>query len=136
MPSEYQSAPAIRIQQFPDIAEKISENPARFLDRDVLGTTPAGESKPSLLLEARIRGIDYIDVVDAYLQVELALDREDCPRQGVVALLNQRKQWLREHGERPRGPKTPHDEIPSTESNVVWADTPDGKQRRVARVRK
>jgi len=133
MPSEYSPADSgDGIQQFPHIVERIGENPARFLDRDVLGSTPSGESKPSLMLEARIRGIDYQLVVDAYIYVELNLDREECPRSGVLSMLKRRKEWLREHGDRPRGETTPHEAIPSTESVVVW-DTEDGEQRTVAR---
>lgn len=131
MPSEYSPAGGHSTQEFPEIEARIGENPARFLDYDVLGSTAAGESKPSLMLEARIQGIDYLDVCIAYLAVETQLDREECPRSGVMQLLEERKAWLKDHGDRPRGGRVDHDAVPQTESVVTW-DTDDGEQRTVA----
>jgi hypothetical protein len=76
-------------ERFPDVKERIDEDPARWLDREPLGKTA----------DARIDGIDFLDVVDAWVRVEAELERG--PRREVIAKLNQRKAWLEEHGERP-----------------------------------
>lgn len=133
MPSEHQSADPRNYQPFPDIENAIDENPARFLDRDLLSSTPVGQSNPKEFVFARIDGIDFLAVAESYLYVELNLSRAECPRAPVVAKLNERIQWLREHGDRPRGEQYDHDAIPSTESVAEW-DTDDGKQRTGARV--
>lgn len=134
MPSESQPADTGEgVQAFPKIVERIGENPARFLDRDVMGTTPEGQSKPSLMLEARIQGIDYLEVIGCYLAVETQLDREECPRSGVMNLLEERKAWLEDHGDRDERAEyaaTPGT-VETTESCVEW-NTDDGEQRRVA----
>jgi hypothetical protein len=70
------------------------DKPERFLDVDLLAPTPKGGMKPKKKLQQRIRGLRTVAQVERYLQVELTLDREECPRQGVVALLNQRKDEL------------------------------------------
>jgi hypothetical protein len=68
--------------------------PERFLDVDLLAPTPKGRMKPKAKLQQRIRGLRTVEQVDQYLQVELSLEREECPRKPVVALLNQRKAEL------------------------------------------
>lgn len=84
------STPSDR-ERFPDVKDRIGEDPARFLDIALEDTTGT--------LSARIRGIDFVDVLDEWVQVEAALDRG--PRRKVMARLNQRKNWLQERGERP-----------------------------------
>lgn len=133
MPSEFQSADSHEYQSFPRITERIGENPARFLDRDLLASTPEGQSQSLLMVEARIRGIDFLDVCIAYLAVETQLERDDCPRQGVLRRLEARKEWLKENGDRPRGKQYDHDAIDSTKSIVKWA-TESGEQRTGATV--
>lgn len=81
------------------IAERIGENPARFLDRDLVErgpnhTTTSGRE----LFLARVRAIDYIGVANAWIMVERELDRG--PRDAVIDLLEQRRDHLIEHGER------------------------------------
>lgn len=78
-------------ERFPEVAAEIDEDPARFLDADGIDRT----------MHSRIQGIDFLEVADAWIQVEAALERG--PRKQVIAKLNQRKAWLEEHGERPRG---------------------------------
>lgn len=76
--------------RFPDIEEEIGEDPGRFLD--VGGQT----------LDARLEGIDSIDVARRWIEVEVELGdyREDSPRQDIIARLNARIEHLREHGDR------------------------------------
>jgi hypothetical protein len=76
-------------ERFPEIQAEINEDPARYLDKEDPGET----------YRSRAEGIDFLDVVDAWIQVEAALDRG--PRKPVIARLNPRKAWLEEHGERP-----------------------------------
>lgn len=78
-------------ERFPAVEEQISEDPARFLDVESIDRT----------MHSRIQGIDFLEVADAWIQVEAELERG--PRKPVIAKLNQRKAWLEEHGERPRG---------------------------------
>jgi hypothetical protein len=47
-----------------------------------------------LLAKARIRGIESLDVVDGWFEVETSLDRG--PRKKVLAMLNQRRAQLEE----------------------------------------
>jgi hypothetical protein len=75
-------------ERFPDVWAEINEDPARWLDREPLGKTA----------DARIDGIDFLDVVDYWVRGETELDRG--PLREVIAKLNQRKAWLQEHGER------------------------------------
>jgi hypothetical protein len=76
------------------------ENPARFLDHDLI---EHGEDHTDNTLQRmvrdRIRGIDTLEVIDAWIETETSLDRG--PRQTVISWLNQRKRYLEEHGERP-----------------------------------
>jgi hypothetical protein len=129
MPSEYSPADSGRgVQAFPRIVERIGENPARFLDRDLTTSTPEGHAKPSLMLEARIDGIDFVDVAIAYLAVETQLDREECPRSGVIDRLEARKEWLQDHGDRPRGSRVAPEDVPSTDRvGPGRVDTDDGE---------
>ena len=78
---------------------KLGENPARFLDHDLVeyGASHTDETLQSLVT-ARIRGIDYLEVVNAWIAVERKLDRG--PRDRVISLLEQRKAHLEENGER------------------------------------
>lgn len=99
-------SPTTDREKFPEIAEEIGEDPARFLDQDLLDDTTT--------LEKRIQGIDFLDVIDAWLRVEAALDRG--PRDPVVRMLHERQEALEEHGERgDRGnlrPQRPRPEKP------------------------
>lgn len=74
-------------EHFPETEDEIGEDPARYLD------TPT----PRYAL-ARIRGIDKIDVCQAWLRVEHELERG--PRESVVECLEARLAYLQEHGER------------------------------------
>jgi len=106
-------------EQFTEIAERIGEDPARYLDSDVVErgrghTTSTGRD----LLFARIRGIDRLGVINAWIQVERALERG--PREPVITLLERRRDWLLENGDsedRPDGEREP-----SAPKEVVFLD--------------
>lgn len=78
-----------------------------------------------LLAKARIRGIDYLDVIDAWFEVEISLDRG--PRKRVIGLLNRRKQELKEAGERSKRCNEYRMYEP-TASSAIWTDYDDGEQ--------
>lgn len=96
---------------FPELEAEINEDPAAFLDRELVERGPSHTTKTAhQKVKARIRGIDRIDVVDAWIYVETSIERG--PRQQVLAWLNQRKKYLEEVGERPDLLATPVDERP------------------------
>lgn len=72
--------------EYPEIKERIGEDPARFLDREVDTTTTVD------LAVSRIRGIRSLEVALEWIKVEADLDRG--PRKKVMALLNRKKQLL------------------------------------------
>lgn len=84
-------------ERFPEVAAQIGEDPARFLDRPILGDG-VGDSTPLGLAMARIRGIDRLPVVARWLEVENQLERG--PREQVVEALEARGRTLKEEGER------------------------------------
>lgn len=104
MPSDSQPASGATIPQFPRVEEEIGENPARFLDHDLLGSQGCGN-----LIRARIRGLDSLEAVRAWKAVERALDRDT--RDKVIEMLDVREQQLQESGDRPdrlpHGPRRP-----------------------------
>jgi hypothetical protein len=83
-------------ETFPEVAAAIGEDPARFLDCSI-SPPDQGRSSPMLTAKARIRGIESLDVVDGWMEVETSLDRG--PRKKVVAMLNQRRAQLRDEGD-------------------------------------
>ncbi|WP_181685837.1 hypothetical protein [Halorhabdus salina] len=131
MPSKHSPSSSRDRVECPDIAEEIGHDPARFLDRDLaesehyrldIDRDSSGSvvdcrlvpdqhcSTGAALVKAVINGIDHLDVIDAWIEVETQrLDRG--PRESVIALLNQRRAELQEIGERPdrmhAGPRLP-----------------------------
>jgi hypothetical protein len=96
MPSEFQSAgddeavPAWRQA----IAAEIGEDPGRWLDRSLVERGPGHTDQTfQRAVHARIQGIRSREVIDAWQEVEVRLDRG--PRQQVMAWLNQRDQQLK-----------------------------------------
>ncbi|WP_224332868.1 hypothetical protein [Haloprofundus halobius] len=86
-------------ERFPHLAADIGEDPARFLDRDLVERGPRKTDTTSLrLVKARIRGIDSLAVCRAWQAVERRLDRG--PRDGILELLEERDAWLVENGDR------------------------------------
>lgn len=130
-------------QAFPKLVDEIGHNPARFLDWDFLDETYGDrkiKSGRKMLLKSRIRGIDRIEVVRAYIAVERALERgpADGPREAVIRLLEQREEFLRERGERPErlmyGPRRPP-EYYATEIDDESDDRPRTAAAKLSRMR-
>lgn len=99
--------PAGSAREYPpkieEIAEQIGENPARYLDQNLVETGPSHTTSSGRpLFIARVRGIDYIGVANAWIIVEreLAKFRDREPRQRVIELLERRRDHLIENGER------------------------------------
>lgn len=120
MPSEHMPAGGGDRQRFPHLKDDIGEDPARFLDRPIFDGG-SGTSSPGLFIRARIRGIDRIAVVRAWLAVERRLDRG--PRDRIIELLEEREQRLEEIGERPdRLQERDGRELPDTQWYLVDED--------------
>lgn len=96
MRSQHKPATQEEREHFPEYLESINEDPARYLDKALVNA--AGNAVRDDMFLARLRGIDRLAVIDAWIDVETRLERG--PRQHVLARLNQRKQEIREHGER------------------------------------
>lgn len=130
MPAAGQTASQRDRLRLPELREEIGEDPAQYLDRPMFRNGPV--DIPLRTAIARIQGMERIDVVNAWLMVERRLDRG--PRDKIVELLEDRRDYLEEHGERPRdipaldGPPryTPR-EVRDVESvDVTWPDREDG----------
>jgi hypothetical protein len=117
-------------EEFPKVQQHIGEDPARFLDRSLIAPSDIGGS-PFLIAKARIDGIDRLSVITAWIAVEKKLDRG--PRDKVISLLEDRKRYLEEHGERPDEFDIDRD-VESTDSVAVWPNR-DGGERTVLKVR-
>ena len=102
------------------IVDAIGEDPARFLDHDLVG-----ENDARRLAVARIEGIERLQVVNCWKQCERALDRET--RGQVMVLLNRRRDHLLEHGERDDWPRAESDEIREWSAETVHVDA-DGNR--------
>lgn len=103
-------------ERFPKLAEEIGEDPARFLDHDLV---ERGSSRTSStgqdLLRARIRGIDEKKIARAWIAVERRLDRG--PRSTVLEWLEDRLAYLEDHGDREE--RLDFDSIPPREERVT-----------------
>jgi len=89
-----------------DMKDDIGENPARFLDQDI----PVDADSPTSMFIARVRGIDRLEVVGAWLGAErrLAAEQDRQPRDHVINLPQQRRESLQENGERPKESRPHH----------------------------
>ena len=128
MPTEYSPADSSAVPPWRKrLQEDIGEDPGRFLDMDLFARDAAGST--GHLLRARIRGIDRLDVLRAWIAAERRLDRG--PREKVIELLEEREAELQEIGERPDrlplGPRRPP-EWTTQESAAVFIDE-DGTER-------
>ena len=106
MPSRNQPANTTERMRCPKLRERLGEDPARWLDWDLL----ADASRKTLVFSL-IEGIDTYERLEAWRAVEkrLANDRfthearnplEDT-RDAIMRRLDQREKWLDLHGERP-----------------------------------
>jgi hypothetical protein len=84
-------------ETFPKLREDLGEDPARYLDVPMFAE--GGGTTRLATAMVRIRGIDKLEVANAWLAVERRIDRG--PRQRVVDAIQERIEYLEEHGERP-----------------------------------
>jgi hypothetical protein len=82
----------------------VGENPARFLDRRIPNPPPQNS-----MFRARLEGIDRLAVIGAWEAAErrLASEQDRRPRDHVLRLLEKRREYLQEHGERDLPTMTP-----------------------------
>lgn len=87
---------------FPHVEDAVGEDPARFLDRELLDRSgPIDATGPLLVLSSRINGIDRLEVIGAWQGVEERLLRTpDRGRSRVKRLTYARAEYLEEHGTR------------------------------------
>lgn len=124
--------PSADRERFPSLVADIGEDPAQFLDHDLLGDSR--HDTPLRTALARIKGIDSLQVANAWLAVERQLDRG--PREQVVDALENRIAFLDEHGERPDNLPTEDGpdryrarDIRDTEpADVRWVDRPNDER--------
>jgi hypothetical protein len=106
MPSRNQPADTSERMRCPTLVESIGEDPARWLDADLL----ADDDRASMV-KTLIDGIDSLQRVRAWRAVERRLAARDDrdPRAPIMQRLDQREEWLKLHGERvdrlPYGPR-------------------------------
>ncbi len=89
-----------------EMAEKIGHDPARWLDKPLFTGAGPGDSSvgydttsdPIEAMQQRIRGIDRLQVVAVWLTAEHRLERG--PRDRVVSMLEDRRDYLEEEGQR------------------------------------
>jgi hypothetical protein len=96
MPSEFQSASSeAGVPEWRQaIAADIGDDPGRWLDRTLVERGPNHTDRTmQRAVHARIQGIRSREVIDAWQEVEVRLERG--PRQQVMAWLNQRDQELK-----------------------------------------
>ena len=97
------------------IVAAIDEDPARFLDHDLTSRKDARR-----LAVARINGIDRLQVVNCWKQCERALNRDT--RGQVMVLLDRRRDYLLEHGERGDQPQRDPETIEEWSAETVYVD--------------
>ena len=102
MPAVGQGGKRADREHYPGLYAEIGEDPAQFLDHDLLGDSR--HDTPLRTAIARIKGIDSLSVANAWLAIERRLDRG--PREQIVELLEARIAHLEDVGERP-------DDLPS-----------------------
>ena len=103
MPSEFQSASQTDRKRYPDIVAEHGEDPARFLDCELVERGPEGTDRSRKRLAiARIRGIDSLALLQQWIRVENDLGRgpDGTARNAVIEHLIARKQTLETEGER------------------------------------
>lgn len=115
---------------YPHVQERIGEDPARFLDRDLDGDALD-------FVESRIQGIDRFEVLAGWGDVERNLVRtpdgshNEAGRDQVIELLQNRACELEEHGDRDeklqrrRDIREAEDDV-DVDEPVIWRHTKDG----------
>ncbi|GGK64504.1 hypothetical protein [Haloarcula sebkhae] len=116
MPSTTQAGDRRERLRCPRLEEDIGEDPARWLDQDLLSHPDRRK-----LVFSLIDGIDSIERVRAWRSIERKLANNrfaekarnplEKPRAKIMQRLDQREEWLELHGERPDrlpcGPRRP-----------------------------
>jgi hypothetical protein len=104
-------------ETFPSLQAEIGEDPARYLDVDRVADLE--------LARARIRGIDFIEVIRAWKAVERNLCANgvvsEHHRSTVMAWLDEREAELEEIGERDARVE-PGSRTPSPAATFEWPD--------------
>ncbi|WP_254271084.1 hypothetical protein [Haloarcula marina] len=106
MPSATQAGDRRERMRCPKLLEQVGEDPARWLDADLMGN--AGRKQ---LVFSLINGIDSLERITVWRAVEKRLANEryadearnplDQPRAAIMQRLDQREETLRLQGERP-----------------------------------
>jgi len=142
MPSTTQAGDRRERLHCPKLADRIGEDPARWLDADLLSNSSRRD-----LVFSLIDGIDTVKRIRAWRSVErkLANDRYaeearnplEQPRAKIMQRLDQREEWLELHGERPDrlpcGPRRPC-ECCDGESEVTAADLRERREAAAQRL--
>jgi hypothetical protein len=130
-------------ERYPHVEDEIGEDPARFLDREILTSTSLSTvtrdgfkpdvrvSDPLEFIASRIRGIDRLEVIGAWYGVERRLIRTpDRGRDQIRELLQDRAAEIREHGDRDeqlehRREIVVDDDQDEDDEPTVWRHTAD-----------
>jgi len=142
MPSTHQASDDGERLRCPNLIEAIGEDPARWLDRPIVGH-PNRETVVRTLID----GMDSLERVRAWKACELRLANPqeddnprnplDEPRGAIIQRLDQREEWLQLHGERadrvPLGPREPCD-CCGGEPELTAADLRERDRREVERL--
>jgi hypothetical protein len=100
VPSDAQGHGSLDRARYPDVRERIGEDPAQYLDKPLFETSYDGDcSVAGWTIKVRIQSIDSFAVLGAWKGIERNLDRG--PRDRVMEMLNDRAQELEAIGERP-----------------------------------
>lgn len=78
---------------FPEIEAELGYNPSRFLDHEIETTSCTAD----LTVTALIRGLDDIETIRAWIEVEVDLERDNGgPRREIITQLNRRQLQIEE----------------------------------------
>jgi hypothetical protein len=123
MPSEGMPADTGDRARYPEIKALHGEDPARWLDWQILG-----DGDREFMVRTRIASIDEIGLCRAWIAVERDLDRST--RRHIITRLEQRIQELEEIGERPDrlafGPRRPPEL--QADAQTDWYRIEDGER--------
>jgi len=141
MPSENQSGSRADRFEAANTRDRIGEDPARWLDQDLMSHSDRRDMVATL-----IESMDSIERVRAWRVVERGLAAADAdesrvdidkPRGRIMQWLDQREEWLSQHGERPArlpaGPRRPCD-CCDGEPDTTPAELRERDQQQAARL--
>jgi hypothetical protein len=98
------------VPAFGEIEARLGYNPARYLDTS--DRSRIGDTSNLATAQAMIRGMDDIETVRAWIDVEIALGRgtNGDPRQAVITWLRQRQAQLEDSERQPAETPLDHDD--------------------------